>query len=163
MLYSGVWRRVALKNRYFGGTYWLHLQGDKTLILPSSQRICTSRRTEKRASCNGTSTAVSIRYSGVIVDCPLFRQMCHWLSSHRRSRWRIEGKMRTRVTRHHIPEDNILQMDHWFISNSNHGFLRLFYDYVVLFMQWLHDGVYSHWLAETCFTDALCWKGGNRK
>jgi hypothetical protein len=54
------------KNRRFGATYRLHLQGGRTD--PSWQRGYT-----RRASCNGISTAVSIRYGGVIADWPPHR------------------------------------------------------------------------------------------
>jgi hypothetical protein len=60
-----------------GGTFHLHLQGDKNLSLPRSQR----GRTGKRASCNNTSTVVSLRYCGIIVDEPLLRRIYHLLTS----------------------------------------------------------------------------------
>jgi hypothetical protein len=44
------------------------------LGLLSSQRGYASRWTAKRASCKGTSTVVSIRYRGYIVDGPLLRR-----------------------------------------------------------------------------------------
>jgi hypothetical protein len=47
------------KTRRFGGVY--HLQGHNILSLPSSQRRRASRRTTKRASCNGTSVLVSFK------------------------------------------------------------------------------------------------------
>jgi hypothetical protein len=52
-------------NRRFGETFHLHLQGDKTLNIPGTQRGCASRWTAKRASCKGTSAIVSILYRGV--------------------------------------------------------------------------------------------------
>jgi hypothetical protein len=54
----------------------------RLLNLSSSQRRYASRRTAKRASCNGTSTVVSIRYRGV-VDWSLLRQMYLELRPHR--------------------------------------------------------------------------------
>jgi hypothetical protein len=63
------------KNRCFGRTYHLHLQGNGTL--ESSQlaaRTCLTTDGEE-SLLHGTSTVVFIRYRGV-VGGRLLRQMC---------------------------------------------------------------------------------------
>jgi hypothetical protein len=59
------------KNRRFEGTYRVYLPGENTISAPISQRECASRRTAKRASCNGTSTAVFVTVEA--------RLMCRFL------------------------------------------------------------------------------------
>jgi hypothetical protein len=56
------------KNRHFGGTYCHYLRSNKNVSLPSLQRRRASWRTAKRASCNATSTVMSIRYCGGVLS-----------------------------------------------------------------------------------------------
>jgi hypothetical protein len=66
--------RSSKENRPFGGTYRLHLQGNESLSLRSSQKAYVSRRTaKKRASCNDTSAVCFIRYPEVDIGGPLLR------------------------------------------------------------------------------------------
>jgi hypothetical protein len=75
------------KNRRFGETYCLHLQGE---ILGSlcSQRGCTSRQTGQRDSSIGMSTVTSMCYRGDVVDQLLLCRMW-WLASHRGQQCKI--------------------------------------------------------------------------
>jgi hypothetical protein len=57
--------RGSRKNRRFGETCRLYLQGDNLMT------------DGKRASCNGTTTVVSIRYRGVIADGPSLLRDVH--------------------------------------------------------------------------------------
>jgi hypothetical protein len=63
----------SCKNRYFRGTYRLHLQGDTNTSLPSSQRRYATRRMRKSDSCNGNSTV------DIIYQHPITRHVIYCL------------------------------------------------------------------------------------
>jgi hypothetical protein len=67
------------KNRRFGGTYRLHLQGNKPLSLSSYQGGSASRRSAKRASCNHSSSVVFIRYRAIVVYGPSLHRIYNYL------------------------------------------------------------------------------------
>jgi hypothetical protein len=64
------------KNKCFGGTYCLHLQGKKTLeYFQLGARLCLTTDGDETL-LHGTSTVEFIRYSVVIVYVTLILEIC---------------------------------------------------------------------------------------
>jgi hypothetical protein len=115
------------KSRRLGGTYRVYLQGEENLILLNWQRGHASLRTVKRASCNGTSLAVPIRYRRIVVG-PSLRRTCLEPESQILTIQSLlflkteaistdETLVLTRAKPHrHIPEDGILHKSLKFIT-----------------------------------------------